>query len=241
MRARGFALRDAFPDVLKGLITAEEAQDYPDEAKPKQAKDITPRNPLDVIAPPPGIATSDPVVIEKIFAQDAEMEELERINQLAAEASEQVAEGVFIADVPINGTAVIVYPSVADTQQEPYSDPPEDSVMNESLDPDNQPAVMDVPDAPAVPVAPIGYALKVPGKDEAVSTHQTLDDWQDAYEDMADKIAKAGKRPARERMTILREFRECNEVVMNRVDMVKRIRHTAAYSKRLNALGAATK
>ena len=31
MRARGFALRDAFPDVLKGLITAEEAQDYPTE------------------------------------------------------------------------------------------------------------------------------------------------------------------------------------------------------------------
>ncbi|MUG90165.1 recombinase RecT [Bombella sp. ESL0385] len=27
MRARGFALRDAFPDVLRGLITAEEAQD----------------------------------------------------------------------------------------------------------------------------------------------------------------------------------------------------------------------
>ena len=29
MRARGFALRDKFPDALKGLITAEEAQDYP--------------------------------------------------------------------------------------------------------------------------------------------------------------------------------------------------------------------
>jgi hypothetical protein len=29
MRARGFALRDAFPDVLKGLITAEEARDIP--------------------------------------------------------------------------------------------------------------------------------------------------------------------------------------------------------------------
>ncbi len=28
-RARGFALRDKFPDVLKGLITREEAQDYP--------------------------------------------------------------------------------------------------------------------------------------------------------------------------------------------------------------------
>jgi hypothetical protein len=34
LRARGFALRDAFPDVLKGLITAEEAQDYP---KPEPA------------------------------------------------------------------------------------------------------------------------------------------------------------------------------------------------------------
>lgn len=46
MRARGFALRDAFPDVLKGLITAEEAQDYP-----RQEKDITPAaNPLDQFA-----------------------------------------------------------------------------------------------------------------------------------------------------------------------------------------------
>ena len=29
MRARGFALRDAFPDVLKGIVTAEEAADTP--------------------------------------------------------------------------------------------------------------------------------------------------------------------------------------------------------------------
>jgi len=29
MRARGFALRDVFPDVMKGLILADEAQDYP--------------------------------------------------------------------------------------------------------------------------------------------------------------------------------------------------------------------
>jgi hypothetical protein len=28
MRARGFSIRDAFPDVLRGLILAEEAQDY---------------------------------------------------------------------------------------------------------------------------------------------------------------------------------------------------------------------
>lgn len=38
MRARGFALRDVFPDVLAGMITAEEAQDYPEEAGPSPAK-----------------------------------------------------------------------------------------------------------------------------------------------------------------------------------------------------------
>lgn len=31
MRARGFALRDSFPDLLRGIITAEEAYDYPEE------------------------------------------------------------------------------------------------------------------------------------------------------------------------------------------------------------------
>jgi hypothetical protein len=29
MRARGFAIRDVFPDAVRGVITAEEAQDYP--------------------------------------------------------------------------------------------------------------------------------------------------------------------------------------------------------------------
>lgn len=69
--------------------------------------------------------------------------------------------------------------------------------------------------------------------------HASLEEWQDAYEEMADKIAKAGKRPARERMTILREFKEVNTDTLHRVESVKRLRHTAAYSKRLAALGAA--
>jgi hypothetical protein len=49
MRARGFALRDAFPDVLKGLITVEEAQDYPDDTPVAQAPQIKHANPLDAI------------------------------------------------------------------------------------------------------------------------------------------------------------------------------------------------
>jgi len=38
MRARGFALRDAFPDVLKGLVTIEEAQDTPVDVTPERSQ-----------------------------------------------------------------------------------------------------------------------------------------------------------------------------------------------------------
>jgi hypothetical protein len=81
MRARGFALRDAFPDVLKGLITAEEAQDFPSEARP--AKDITPkpRNPLEAIAPPEPVPMEDDPQREHV--------EIEEANQQAQEAAEE--------------------------------------------------------------------------------------------------------------------------------------------------------
>lgn len=45
MRARAFALRDKFADVLSGLGVVEELQDYPESAKSNQAKDITPPPP----------------------------------------------------------------------------------------------------------------------------------------------------------------------------------------------------
>ncbi len=38
MRARGFAIRDSFPDALKGIITYEEMRDYPDEAHGEDAE-----------------------------------------------------------------------------------------------------------------------------------------------------------------------------------------------------------
>ena len=40
MRARGFALRDAFPDVLKGLVTIEEAQDTPVDVTPRHQETV---------------------------------------------------------------------------------------------------------------------------------------------------------------------------------------------------------
>lgn len=193
MRARGFALRDAFPDVLKGLISAEEAQDYPDEAKPRPAKDITPRNPLDMVAKPAPVAipamTTDPQVIAEAMADTVD-EEPAVVQPEVVEVVEPVAE--------------VVQPAV-------------------QLD----------------GVQPIGYALMVPGKEDAYSVHSTLDEWADAYEDLADKTARAGKRPARDRMTILKELRLINEEVIQRIDSIKRIRHTASYSQRIKALGAA--
>jgi hypothetical protein len=158
MRARGFALRDAFPDVLKGLISAEEAADFPDEAKPQPV--AKPANPLDLVAKP------EPVAIESV--------------EVVLEAEPVRAE--------------VAQPS--------------------------------------------GFALLVPGGKEPFSVHQDLIEWADAYEDLADKTARAGKRPARERMTALKELRVVNEDTIARIDMVKRIRHTASYTQRIKALGA---
>ena len=100
MRARGFALRDAFPDVLKGLITAEEAQDYP------EAKDITPArqkpaNPLDALPAPVAshvTAVTAPVTPEAAYVPGTWSEETERelaeANSVAAEVSAEASEAV---------------------------------------------------------------------------------------------------------------------------------------------------
>ena len=187
MRARGFALRDAFPDVLKGMITVEEAQDYPEEAKPRQV--AKPANPLDMVAPPPAIEqTSNPAVIEAAFAHD---QEAATVNELVAQAKAADMEVVDILEVP-----------------------------------------------ELVPTTEL-FAVLLPGKDKPHSVHGTLEEWQDAYEAIAEKTAMATKTPARERMTKLRELRELNEPTIGKVEMIARIRHTAAYSKRIGALGAA--
>ena len=191
MRARGFALRDAFPDVLKGLITAEEAQDYPDEAKPRPAKDITPRNPLDMVAKPAIERTNNPVEIEAMMADTVEA-------------------------VVMPGTEVVKIEEVVQ-HPEPVAEEPW------------QPEPIAVGD---------GFAVFVPGKDTPNSVHATLEEWQDAYEDVADKIFKAGKRPARERMTILKEFKEANQKTLEMIDSVKRVKHTSGYQSRLRSLGA---
>jgi hypothetical protein len=43
LRARGFALRNAFADALRGLITAEEAQDYPQPEPAREPVVVRPK------------------------------------------------------------------------------------------------------------------------------------------------------------------------------------------------------
>jgi hypothetical protein len=169
MRARGFALRDAFPDVLKGMITAEEAQDYPDDAKPVPV--AKPANPLDLVAPKMVEIEETPIIEEEVAEVVEVVEELE----------------VATATVATDGA----------------------------------------------------FKLFVPKKTEPHSSYETLEAWQAAYEDLADKTAKAGKVEPRLRMTILKELKEANEATLKGIDTVVRSTHTAAYQKRIKALGAA--
>jgi len=59
MRARGFALRDAFPDVLKGLITSEEAMDYPVDKGGYTASVSVSEAPVEVLPPPVEVVQVD--------------------------------------------------------------------------------------------------------------------------------------------------------------------------------------
>lgn len=210
MRARGFALRDAFPDVLKGLITAEEAQDYQAE------KDIAPvakpasKNPLDALAPP------KPAIVDDGQREHVEVEQAnEQLEELSAVAVEGIAQ---------------INQALEEAAAEQV----------EKLDADQIRAQVEAAGIEVVDVEVVqqGFGLKVPGKDKPVSVHQTLPEWSAAYEAIADKTARAGKVPARDRMTKLRELKEANEGLLKRCDAAASVKHTAAYSKRLASLGA---
>ena len=202
MRARGFALRDAFPDVLKGLISAEEAFDFPEEAKPRQLKNVTPipANPLDAIAPP------EPIEVAQI---------VEEVQKIIAERPEEelIAIGKEFYDAVMGNDPV---ESQSDTA-EPAEPIAESVVVGE-------------------------FSVMAPKDDGTIVTWCTkpdLESWGNEYEDLADKTARAGKRLPRERMSILKKLRDVNQATLDQLDKIKRLRHSAAYSKRISALGAA--
>jgi hypothetical protein len=103
MRARGFALRDCFPDVLKGLVTAEEAQDYPQaEAAREPAREpvvVRPKFPdepkakvVKLKAEPAKSAASD---IEKARLAVSDAKDIAGLNRLRTLAGQRLTEGKF--------------------------------------------------------------------------------------------------------------------------------------------------
>jgi hypothetical protein len=92
LRARGFALRNAFADALRGLVTAEEAQDYPTQAEPVVVRPKFPETVVKLKAEPAKSAATD---IEKARLAVSDAKNLAGLNRLRTLAGQRLAEGKF--------------------------------------------------------------------------------------------------------------------------------------------------
>ena len=86
MRARGFALRDAFPDVLRGLVTAEEAADYTHVET----------EPVRVTQPTPPVA--DDAAMQKARAAIDLAKDAEQVRKFAGIVRQRVDDGFYAED-----------------------------------------------------------------------------------------------------------------------------------------------
>ena len=97
LRARGFALRNAFADALRGLITAEEAQDYPAEpTREPLTKSVNAGNGIEVhhVASfePPAKATPEATVYEKAAQSIARAKTIDRLDEIRRKVGERLAD-----------------------------------------------------------------------------------------------------------------------------------------------------
>ena len=104
LRARGFALRNAFADCLRGLVTAEEAQDYTAATPAAEPVQVRPKfHQPDVRTPPADVAPltterpeDDPVAKAKLSISAAKT--IDRLDTIRRTIDERVAEGVFSSE-----------------------------------------------------------------------------------------------------------------------------------------------
>jgi hypothetical protein len=89
MRARGFALRDAFPDVLRGLVTAEEAADYT-HVEPEPVRVTQPTPPKPPVADDAAMAKARSAID---LAKDAE-----QVRKFAGIVRQRVDDGFYAED-----------------------------------------------------------------------------------------------------------------------------------------------
>jgi hypothetical protein len=92
LRARGFALRNAFADALRGLITAEEARDYHDNETPAAVVDAQQPAKAPARAQPLAI-TDDPVAKARLaVSRCGDIDAAERLRNFVAQ---RLSEGAF--------------------------------------------------------------------------------------------------------------------------------------------------
>ena len=94
LRARGFALRNAFADALRGLVTAEEAQDYPTVT-------VTPEPAREPVAVRPAALTVSPAgptsPVENVRLAVSRANTLDALDTLRKRLDQRLGEGVFTA------------------------------------------------------------------------------------------------------------------------------------------------
>ena len=90
LRARGFALRNAFADALRGLITAEEAQDYPTPVVPPTPVTVRQAKPETVVTKD---VLDDPMARARLAVSRAAT--IEILDGLRTHVDVRVADGTF--------------------------------------------------------------------------------------------------------------------------------------------------
>ena len=95
VRARGFALRNAFADALRGLVTAEEAQDYPTPEPVKEPVVI--RTKLETVVRPAAKPAVPDDAAAKVRLAVSRADTLDALDTLRKLLDKRLGEGVFTA------------------------------------------------------------------------------------------------------------------------------------------------
>jgi hypothetical protein len=91
LRARGFALRNAFADALRGLITAEEAQDYPTHEPAREPVVVRPK----FDAAPQVTPTADEAHMQQRRLAVSKVSDVGKLEQMQATVEERLRSGFY--------------------------------------------------------------------------------------------------------------------------------------------------
>jgi hypothetical protein len=91
LRARGFALRNAFADALRGLITAEEAQDYPTPEPAREPVVVRPK----FDAAPQATPTADEAHMQQRRLAVSKVSDVAKLEQMQATVEERLRSGFY--------------------------------------------------------------------------------------------------------------------------------------------------